>query len=186
MGTISKDRIQRKKGSYVSKWFRIWESIHFNDEVGDCGAGDCLPSSPGVARACRVCIVAIYAKVGSMKVRRFTAPHTKGTKITWGWGYITVQHTKDIVLPVTESRHSYYKCKVVLQVGKQVWEGQWIVGRTQRAELWSYLELVKENLELSKTEQVRIGPASKKQELFLNSDATITLAGGAAKQNWSL
>lgn len=29
-------------------------------------------------------------------------------------------------------------------------------------------------------EQVIIGPASKKQELFLNSDATITLAGGAA------
>ena len=30
------------------------------------------------------------------------------------------------------------------------------------------------------SEQVVIGPASKKQELFLNSDATITLAGGAA------
>lgn len=29
-------------------------------------------------------------------------------------------------------------------------------------------------------------PASKKQELFLNSKATITIAGGAAKQNWSL
>ena len=27
---------------------------------------------------------------------------------------------------------------------------------------------------------VIIGPASKKQEMFLNSDATITLAGGAA------
>jgi hypothetical protein len=30
--------------------------------------------------------------------------------------------------------------------------------------------------------QIVIGPASKKQEMFLNSDATITLAGGAAKQ----
>lgn len=30
------------------------------------------------------------------------------------------------------------------------------------------------------SEQLVIGPASKKQELFLNSDATITLAGGAA------
>ena len=30
------------------------------------------------------------------------------------------------------------------------------------------------------SEQLIIGPASKKQELFLNSDATITLAGGAA------
>lgn len=30
------------------------------------------------------------------------------------------------------------------------------------------------------TEQIVIGPASKKQEMFLNSDATITLAGGAA------
>jgi predicted phage terminase large subunit-like protein len=30
------------------------------------------------------------------------------------------------------------------------------------------------------SEQVIIGPASKKQELFLNSDSTITLAGGAA------
>lgn len=29
-------------------------------------------------------------------------------------------------------------------------------------------------------------PASKKQELFLNSNTTITIAGGAAKQNWSL
>lgn len=28
--------------------------------------------------------------------------------------------------------------------------------------------------------QIIIGPASKKQEMFLNSDATITLAGGAA------
>lgn len=29
-------------------------------------------------------------------------------------------------------------------------------------------------------EQITIGPASKKQELFLNSDSTVTLAGGAA------
>jgi len=28
--------------------------------------------------------------------------------------------------------------------------------------------------------QIVIGPASKKQEMFLNSTATITLAGGAA------
>ncbi len=28
-----------------------------------------------------------------------------------------------------------------------------------------------------------LAPASPKQELFLNSNATITLAGGAAKQN---
>lgn len=30
------------------------------------------------------------------------------------------------------------------------------------------------------SEKIVIGPASKKQEIFLNSDATITLAGGAA------
>lgn len=29
-------------------------------------------------------------------------------------------------------------------------------------------------------------PASRKQELFLNSKATITIAGGAARQIWSL
>jgi hypothetical protein len=37
-------------------------------------------------------------------------------------------------------------------------------------------------MKLQQPQQI-IGPASKKQEMFLNSDADITLAGGAAKQN---
>jgi hypothetical protein len=41
-------------------------------------------------------------------------------------------------------------------------------------------------MSLTSKKQILIGPSSKKQEMFLNSNATITLAGGAAKQIWSL
>lgn len=30
-----------------------------------------------------------------------------------------------------------------------------------------------------------LAPASRKQEMFLNSKTTVTLFGGAAKHNWS-
>lgn len=40
--------------------------------------------------------------------------------------------------------------------------------------------------EIAKSAPIVIGPASKKQEQFLNSDSTITLAGGAAGLTWPL